>query len=192
MPPYDIQLRKDAQPYHARAYPIPQAHVRTLKVEVDRLCEVGVLKKVNRSEWAAPTFIIPKKDGSVRFISDFREESAQEERNENDRAKPKATSRYTKQKNASLELKTEYKKINTLTVVTIKHMMETEPTDKKFPNLWEEFLDGYFRYVWAVKAKKCEDIEKMNGQGKRKQPKERVKDSDEVCEDFLTSMGYAF
>jgi hypothetical protein len=32
-----------------------------------------VLKKVNRSEWAAPTFIIPKKDGSVRFISDFRE-----------------------------------------------------------------------------------------------------------------------
>ena len=31
------------------------------------------LKKVNRSEWAAPAFIIPKKDGSVRFISDFRE-----------------------------------------------------------------------------------------------------------------------
>ena len=35
--------------------------------------EAGVLKKVNQSEWAAPTFIIPKKDGSVRFISDFRE-----------------------------------------------------------------------------------------------------------------------
>ena len=42
-------------------------------MEVERLCETGVLRKVNRSEWAAPTFIIPKKDGSVRFISDFRE-----------------------------------------------------------------------------------------------------------------------
>ena len=42
-------------------------------MEVDRLCRAGVLRKVNRSEWAAPTFIIPKKDGTVRFISDFRE-----------------------------------------------------------------------------------------------------------------------
>jgi len=31
------------------------------------------IKEGNHSEWAAPAFIIPKKDGSVRFISDFRE-----------------------------------------------------------------------------------------------------------------------
>ena len=73
MEDYDVELRPDAKPYHAKAYPIPKVHVNTLKMEVDRLCQVGVLKKVNRSEWAAPTFIIPKKDGSVRFISDFRE-----------------------------------------------------------------------------------------------------------------------
>jgi Reverse transcriptase (RNA-dependent DNA polymerase) len=35
--------------------------------------EIGVLKKVNRSEWAAPSFIIPKKDGTVRFINNVRE-----------------------------------------------------------------------------------------------------------------------
>ena len=35
--------------------------------------KIGVLKKVNHSEWGAPSFIIPKKDGRVRFISDFRE-----------------------------------------------------------------------------------------------------------------------
>ena len=68
---YHIELRPDATPYHARAYPVPKAYTETLKVEVNRLVEAGVLRKVNRSEWAAPTFIIPKKDGSVRFISDF-------------------------------------------------------------------------------------------------------------------------
>jgi hypothetical protein len=70
---YEIELKPDAKPYHARAYPIPKIHEKTLRMEVERLCKIGVLKRVNRSEWAAPTFIIPKKDGTVRFISDFRE-----------------------------------------------------------------------------------------------------------------------
>ena len=73
MDDYDVELLPDAKPYHAKAYPIPKVHLETLKLEVARLCEQGVLRQVNRSEWAAPTFIIPKKDGSVRFISDFRE-----------------------------------------------------------------------------------------------------------------------
>ena len=73
MDAYEIELHPNATPYHARAYPIPQVHTATLKMEVDRLVKAGVLRQVNHSEWAAPTFIIPKKDGSVRFISDFRE-----------------------------------------------------------------------------------------------------------------------
>jgi hypothetical protein len=73
MQDYKIELQPDAKPYHAKAFPIPQTYTATLKMEVERLCKVGVLKQVNQSEWAAPTFIIPKKDGSVRFISDFRE-----------------------------------------------------------------------------------------------------------------------
>jgi len=70
---YHLELKEGAQPYHARAFPVPKVHYETLYKEVMRLCEVGVLKRVNRSEWAAPTFIIPKKDGKVRFVSDFRE-----------------------------------------------------------------------------------------------------------------------
>ncbi len=69
----NLELKEGSTPYHARPYPIPKCHMETLKMEVDRLCRLGVLRKVNRSEWAAPTFIIPKKDGTVRFISDFRE-----------------------------------------------------------------------------------------------------------------------
>ena len=66
----DLELNPGAQPYHARACPIPKVHQETLKMEADRLCQMGALKKVNRSQWAAPTFIIPKKDGTVWFISD--------------------------------------------------------------------------------------------------------------------------
>ncbi|MGL4607750.1 MAG: reverse transcriptase family protein, partial [Eubacteriaceae bacterium] len=73
MEPYHVDLKPGSEPYHARAFPIPKAYEDTLKMEVDRLCELGVLKKVNRSAWGAPTFIIPKHDGTVRFISDFRE-----------------------------------------------------------------------------------------------------------------------
>jgi len=71
--PVDLELKPGVTPYHARPYPVPKCHSNTLRMEVDRLCEIGVLKRVNRSEWAAPSFIIPKKDGTVRFINDFRE-----------------------------------------------------------------------------------------------------------------------
>ena len=70
---YHIEQKQGTTPYHAKPYPVPKAYEATFWQEVERLCQAGVLRKVNCSEWAAPTFIIPKKDGSVRFISDFRE-----------------------------------------------------------------------------------------------------------------------
>jgi hypothetical protein len=39
--------------------------------EVDRLCKLGVLERQPASEWALPSFIIPKKDKTIRFLSDF-------------------------------------------------------------------------------------------------------------------------
>ena len=70
---YKIELRKDAKTYHGKAYGIPKAYEATFRQEVERLCKIGVLRKINHSEWGAPTFLIPKKDKTVRFISDFRE-----------------------------------------------------------------------------------------------------------------------
>ena len=40
-------------------------HEATLKIELECLTKAGVLKKVNQSESAAPTFLIPKKDAMV-------------------------------------------------------------------------------------------------------------------------------
>ena len=71
--PHSIHLKDNVTPYHGKAYKIPHAYEATLKKEVQRLCEIGVLKKVNHSQWAAPCFVIPKKDKTVRFLSNFRE-----------------------------------------------------------------------------------------------------------------------
>jgi hypothetical protein len=47
-------------------------HKATLMKEINRLVLIGVLKKQSSSQWASPTFIIPKKDMTVQTISDFR------------------------------------------------------------------------------------------------------------------------
>ena len=71
--PIHLRLKPGATPFHGRPFPIPRIHLETLKKEVRRLEEIGVLKRQPDSEWASPTFIIPKKNKTVRFISDFRE-----------------------------------------------------------------------------------------------------------------------
>ena len=42
--PYHAELCEEEKPCHARPYSIPHAYKRTLQLEVDRLCEVGVLQ----------------------------------------------------------------------------------------------------------------------------------------------------
>jgi hypothetical protein len=39
--------------------------------EVKRLCKLGVLERQPESEWALPSFIVPKKDRTTCFLSDF-------------------------------------------------------------------------------------------------------------------------
>ena len=70
---YNIHLKEDAIPYYGKPYKITQIYESRLKVEVEVLCEIGLLKKINQSQRAAPCFIIPKKDTTNRFWPDFRE-----------------------------------------------------------------------------------------------------------------------
>ncbi len=71
--PVSFELKEGAKPYHGRPYPIPKIHKATLMKEIDCLILIGVLKWQPSSKWASPSFIILKKDHTVRTISDFRE-----------------------------------------------------------------------------------------------------------------------
>ena len=68
---FTIGLKEDAKPYHAKPFPVRKAHELTIKKEVNRLIKIGVLRNINNFQWVAPPFIIPKINGTVRFISDF-------------------------------------------------------------------------------------------------------------------------
>ena len=74
--PVELELNKGEKPHSSRYYPMPRIHKSTFKKELLRLCEIGVLEEVRASEWGSPTFIMAKKEGTVRFISDFRKLNA--------------------------------------------------------------------------------------------------------------------
>jgi hypothetical protein len=69
--PVSFQLKDGVSPYLGRAFPVLKVHKETIIKEVERLCKLGVVERQPASEWASPSFIIPKKDQTVCFLSDF-------------------------------------------------------------------------------------------------------------------------
>jgi len=70
--PITLELLPGSKPFYAKPFSIPKAYQQVTKDEIARLESIGILTKVASSEWAAPTFIIPKKNQTVRVITDFR------------------------------------------------------------------------------------------------------------------------
>jgi hypothetical protein len=69
--PVSFQFKEGASPYHGRAFPVPTIHKDVLITEIERLCKLGVLEQQHYSEWAPRSFIVPKKNNTVRFFSIF-------------------------------------------------------------------------------------------------------------------------
>ncbi|KAL3781033.1 hypothetical protein HJC23_007929 [Cyclotella cryptica] len=53
-----------AKPYHGKAYRVPKSRKETTIKELNKLCELGVVEFQPESEWASPSFITGKKDGT--------------------------------------------------------------------------------------------------------------------------------
>jgi hypothetical protein len=70
---FHIDLVPGAVSKHFIPYAIPVIHLEAFKKKLIYLVKIGVLSPQGASEWASPTFIAPKKDGRVCWVSDLRE-----------------------------------------------------------------------------------------------------------------------
>ena len=68
-----LEVEDGARPNHAKPYSIPHTQMDLFKKELIRLIKIGVLRPIGATQWASPTFIWPKKDNTVHWLSDFRE-----------------------------------------------------------------------------------------------------------------------
>ena len=67
-----ITLKDDVAPIFHKARLVPYSLREKVDKELDKQVGAGILKKVERSEWASPVVIVPKPDGSVRICSDYK------------------------------------------------------------------------------------------------------------------------
>jgi hypothetical protein len=75
--PISLQLMDcNCKPVHAHTYTVPRSVEQQLQQskEIVRLVDIGVLEENYSSEWVSifPSFTIPKKNGTIRVVTDFR------------------------------------------------------------------------------------------------------------------------
>jgi len=69
----EFELKPNAKPYYGRPYNVPVSQLPLCKAAIKEMINNGVLREVHEdTEWAAPTFFVPKKTPGVRTVSDFR------------------------------------------------------------------------------------------------------------------------
>ena len=67
-----LEIDPNVTPSRTWSYPVPKHHEAIFKEESDGLVKSSVREPCSRAEWISGTFIIPKKGGRVRWVSDFR------------------------------------------------------------------------------------------------------------------------
>jgi hypothetical protein len=77
-----ITLKEDAIPFRAKPYPVQLKNREIMEAEFRRQCTIGAMRRLSPEEfesrvWAFPAFGIPKKNGTIRVVIDFRRLNSQ-------------------------------------------------------------------------------------------------------------------
>ena len=67
-----IYLRDEVSPVFSNALPVPFAIKQKVQDELKRLVDMGVLQKIDYSDWAAPIVVVNKPYGKVRICGNFK------------------------------------------------------------------------------------------------------------------------
>ena len=75
--PVKLCLKPDVVPFQAKPFAILLVNCKVMEDELCRQCNTGALQHLTPEEyeerkWACPAFGIPKKNGTIRLIVDFR------------------------------------------------------------------------------------------------------------------------
>ncbi|KAL3114325.1 hypothetical protein niasHT_011726 [Heterodera trifolii] len=66
-----LSLKPDAQPVFRKARPVPYNAREAVEGELDRWEKMGVIEKIEYTDWAAPILVVKKADGSARLCIDY-------------------------------------------------------------------------------------------------------------------------
>lgn len=66
-----LYLKENIQPVYKPKRPVPFAAYPAIDAELNRLENIGVIEKVNYSQWAAPIVAVTKANGTTRICGDF-------------------------------------------------------------------------------------------------------------------------
>ncbi|KAK8783048.1 hypothetical protein V5799_015611 [Amblyomma americanum] len=71
-PPASIAMKKDATPRFLKARSLPYSLREKVGMELDRMCQQGILSPVSHSCWATPIVPVVKADGTLRICGDLK------------------------------------------------------------------------------------------------------------------------